>query len=429
MKLIKAIISGIIIDFFFFSTTFSFSGGINTKMALAVVGLIYLAFDLIKRHAFSLPKQLITLTFFSLGVSLLAYISSTINNTQESAYVTYFISMWVWLSGAFGALRLLLSINGKLDLYLMAKYIVWVCVIQGLLAILQDIFLPLKNFINVLVPATWVEQEGRLYGLGSTASLDTGGIRFALGSVFCSYIVTHLSKKDQDSLIPLYILAFIIITITGNMVARTTLVGSIPGLIYMLIGAGSFSRNLPVAQLRIWGWFISLVTASVIGVTFLYNTNQVIHDNIEFGFEGFFNLVEDGYWHTSSNDVLSSMYVFPDNPKTWIIGDGYFIGQSSDPNYMGDYLDGYYMGTDVGYLRFIFFFGITGLAFFCGLILYSGGLCFKYFPKDKFLIFILIAINFAVWFKVATDCFFIFALVLSMAYIQNEIIPDISGFE
>ena len=337
--------------------------------------------------------------------------------------------MWVWLSGAYGTLRLLLTINGRLDLYMIAKFIVWICVIQGLLAILQDIFLPLKNFINLLVPATWVEQQGRLYGLGNTACLDTGGIRFGIGSVFCAYITTHLSKKGQDNLIPLYILAFIIITITGNMVARTTLVGSIAGLIYMLIGASSISKNLPVAQLRIWGWFILLVTVSVVGVSFLYNTNQVIHDNLEFGFEGFFNLVEDGYWHTASNDVLTSMYVFPDNPKTWIIGDGYFVGQSSDPNYLGNYFDGYYMGTDVGYLRFIFFFGITGLAFFCALIFYAGGLCLKHFSKDKLLILILVAINFAVWFKVATDCFFIFAIMLSIAYIETDIIPELSGSE
>ena len=295
MKLLKAILSIVIIDFFFFSTTFSFSGSTNTKMVLAVVGLVYLVFDLIKRHAFSLPKEFIILTFFSLGVSLLAYLSSTINNTQEYAYITYFISMWVWLSGAYGALRLLLSVNGKLDLDMIAKLIVWICVIQGLLALLQDIFLPLKNLINTLVPATWVEAQGRLYGLGNTACLDTGGIRFGIGSVFCAYITTHLSKKGQDNLIPLYILAFIVITITGNMVARTTLVGSIAGLVYMLIGASNFSKNLPVGQLRIWGWFILLVTVSVVGVSFLYNTNQIIHDNLEFGFEGFFNLVEDGY--------------------------------------------------------------------------------------------------------------------------------------
>ena len=429
MKLIKAIISGIILDFFFFSTTFSFSGGINTKMALAVVGLVYLGLDFINKRTLSLPKQFIILTFFSLGVSLLAYLSSTINNTQEYAYITYFISMWVWLSGAFGALRLLLSINGRLDLYMIAKFIVWICVIQGLLALLQDIYLPLKNLINTLVPANWVEAQGRLYGLGNTACLDTGGIRFGIGSVFCSYIITNLSKKNQEGFVPLYILAFIVITITGNMVARTTLVGSISGLVYMLIGASSFSKNLPVAQLRIWGWFIFLVTVSFIGVSFLYNTNKVIHDNLEFGFEGFFNLVEDGYWHTASNDVLYSMYVFPDNPKTWIIGDGYFIGQSSDPNYMGNYLDGFYMGTDVGYLRFIYFFGITGLAFFCALILYSGGLCYKYYSKDRLLILILTAINFAVWFKVATDCFFIFALMLSIIYLENHIIPELSGSE
>lgn len=59
------------------------------------------------------------------------------------------------------------------------------------------------------------------------------------------------------------------------------------------------------------------------------------------------------------------MYVFPDNLKTWIIGDGYFSNPyNTDPFYIGTRSRGYYMGTDVGYLRFIFYFGLIGLSAF-----------------------------------------------------------------
>ena len=56
------------------------------------------------------------------------------------------------------------------------------------------------------------------------------------------------------------------------------------------------------------------------------------------------------------------MYVFPDNLKTWLIGDGYFSNPYNiDPYFTGRFVGGYYMSTDVGYLRFIFYSGLVGI--------------------------------------------------------------------
>jgi hypothetical protein len=113
------------------------------------------------------------------------------------------------------------------------------------------------------------------------------------------------------------------------------------------------------------------------------------------------------------------MYVWPDNPKTWIIGDGYFNNPYWDPNYMGEMTDGYYMNTDVGYLRFIYYFGLVGLSIFSIMILYAGSMCLKRFKENQLLILILILIHFIVWFKVATDCFFILGVFIALSYIRD----------
>ena len=69
------------------------------------------------------------------------------------------------------------------------------------------------------------------------------------------------------------------------------------------------------------------------------------------------------------------MYVFPDNIKTWIIGDGYFANPGdTDPYYVGPLGGAFYKSTDVGYLRFIFYFGVLGLfAFVLFLYIYCFG--------------------------------------------------------
>ena len=74
-----------------------------------------------------------------------------------------------------------------------------------------------------------------------------------------------------------------------------------------------------------------------------------------------FSLAESGEWDVGSNEKLKGMYVFPETFKTWLIGDGFFGATTSDPYYIGKEWKSFYMDTDVGYLRFIFYFGILGL--------------------------------------------------------------------
>lgn len=164
--------------------------------------------------------------------------------------------------------------------------------------------------------------------------------------------------------------------------------------------------------------FIIIVPLS----TYLYSNNEQFYKLFRFAFEGFFNYVEYGEWETASTDKLRTMYVFPDTLKTWIIGDGYFSNPHySDPNYVGKTTKlGYYMGTDVGYLRFIFYFGMIGLLAFSAFMIYSAKICMKNLSPYKDLFVLLLLSNFVIWFKVSTDIFLVFALFICVANLQGN---------
>ena len=116
-----------------------------------------------------------------------------------------------------------------------------------------------------------------------------------------------------------------------------------------------------------------------------------------------------------------NMYVFPDNLKTWIIGDGYFDNpQDIDPYYTGEVTGGYYMGTDVGYLRFIFYFGIFGLTSFIAFFIAITQSCMKKFSQQSLLFLLFLAVNIIGWFKVSTDVFLVFAPFLLISREENE---------
>lgn len=155
---------------------------------------------------------------------------------------------------------------------------------------------------------------------------------------------------------------------------------------------------------------------------YLYNTDENFYTNIRFGFEGFFSLWETGKWQTSSNDILlNHMIVFPDNWMTWLIGDGYAANPADktlsffDPYYTGPIYHGYYKGTDIGYLRYIFYFGLVGTITFVLFMWRVACTCISRFKEYEILFLMILLINYIGWFKVSTDIFLVFALFLVLS--------------
>lgn len=151
----------------------------------------------------------------------------------------------------------------------------------------------------------------------------------------------------------------------------------------------------------------------------------MFRSNFRFGFEGFFSLAEKGEWQTHSNDILKKMIVWPNNLKTWIIGDGYLNNPADkslntyDPYFVGKF-HGFYMDTDIGYLRYIFYFGLIGLITFSIFFIKACGLLIRKFPAFKWMFIIVLAVNFIQWFKVSTDLFVVFAPFLCLSFQEDE---------
>ena len=210
--------------------------------------------------------------------------------------------------------------------------------------------------------------------------------------------------------IPLYILAFFIICVIGNMIGRTTTVGAVIAILSFIV----FSRFYQVDdfQKRLLGWTVGLLAVVVPVCIIAYNTVPEFHDLLRFGFEGFFSLAEKGKWDVHSNEMLKHGYIFPDNLKTWLIGDGYFGSTDADPYYVGTRWAGFYKGSDVGYSRFLFYFGLTGLILFLLFFFKVCKICVLRFKDMKYMFIVLLALNLIYWLKVSTDIFPVFALFL-----------------
>ncbi len=415
------IVTGLIFSLYFFPIEFFALRGVNTKMGLAAIGLVVLGFSLAKDNRGIGNTDIFKLTAYACIVSLFGLASIVYNNTTDTAYATYIISFLVWLSAAFTVTKLMRGVHGYLSVDLICQYIIAICVFQCAVAVCNDIFPPLKSFLDSYIyqEQDFLTRVHRMYGLG--ASLDTAGIRFSCALVMIAYLIIHQNDTTKRRNLFLLILSYMIIAIVGNMIARTTLVGVIVSFGYLIYKTGIFKLRLSRESKRFWRWTLIISLCAVPIISYLYNNNTIVHNNLRFAFEGFFNLVENGEWSTSSTDRLKTMYVFPDNFKTWLIGDGYFSNPiNTDPYFTGKVVGGYYMGTDVGYLRFIFYFGLIGLFAFSLFIFRAAKTCAKTLPGQKALIYLFLLINFICWLKVATDIFLVFALLLNIEGEENE---------
>lgn len=423
-NILRGIFLTILTSLYFFPFEFSFLPGVNTKMMLAAAGLVLLGLQLARQEKKSeVNNDFFTLSLFAAGVSIIGWFSITVNNTPDTAYANYIVSMWVWLGGAYMLTKVIRQMHGYLSVVLIVNYLIAVCVVQCVLALFIDSYPSLKSLVDayVLQGQDFLNGVKRLYGIG--ASLDVAGSRFAAVLIMIAFVTASVGNTELRKCIPLYLGCFFIIAIVGNMVARTTTVGLGLAVVCWFIMAiwnkisGRISRN----NSRFWKWIL-MTTVFAIGISvFLYNTNPDVEKKMRFAFEGFFSLFESGEWEVSSNEKLKTMYVFPETLKTWIIGDGYFSNpRDVDPFFIGKEIGGYYMGTDVGYLRFIFYFGVIGLFAMIAFIFKAGQACFKNLPGYKLMFALLLLANYVIWFKVSTDIFLVFALFLMVRSDEEE---------
>lgn len=395
---------------------------VNTKMIIAAFGLLVFMVRLAQRKIF-LEKDYLILSLSALWVSLCGILSLWYNDSIDLAYSTYIVSMWVWLGGAYFVVELIKFVHGEKTVLLLGHYLIAVCVCQCVLALAIDMNPVVKSFVDSIYSAgAYYAEHDRLYGIG--ASLDVAGSRFSAVLVMITFLGTVYGKELEKKWLVFYVISFLIITVIGNMLSRTTTVGVILSLAYLLyLALRSRGETEKVSKIRLLKWMFVVMLLGIPMVVYYYRTNPIINENIRFAFEGFFSLVEQGKWEVHSNNMLQNMYVFPDNVKTWIIGDGYFANPiTTDPYYTGEMRTAYYMGTDVGYLRFIFYFGVLGLVAIIGFFFNATRLCIKRLARLKYMFILFLLVNLIVWFKVATDIFLVFALFLCISKEDNNFV-------
>ena len=388
-------------SFYFHPVFFTAYPVYNTKVMLAVFGSMMLVFNTIRTKDYTLSKGLLNALMIAGLFSLVCFVSVIINDTKDYSYASYPMSAIVWIMGAYGAISFIRWTHKKVTIELVVRYLAGGAAFHCILSQVMDRNDSVKDFINsIFFVSQDMEEMQRLYSFG--VGLDPSGVRFAVILVMIAGVLTVSREvRKSTSLIVFYILSFVIISILGNIISRTTTVGMGLGLFIFAISTGLYRFVLKVGKLKIIRILGGALALGIPSTIYYYNTNPSFREQVEYGFEGFFSMAESGEFQTGSTDVLATMWIWPEDTQTWIIGSGK-IGSRDLNNY--DYF------TDIGYCRFVFYSGLIGLTLFSIYFIYNGIHFSRYYPRYKYIFLLLIAVTFIVWIKVATDIFQLYAL-------------------
>lgn len=400
---------------------------IGSRMIISILGFSTFIYFNIFKSKFSIKKQsrfFVYLNFLVILLLSLTLISSLINNTSDYSMLRNCLSFYLNYFAAYFIFILLNKNEGSS----MKKLIVYLslAVNSYLICSLFIIVSPeFKLFIfNCLDPKDFIVQQLFMFSF-STKLSGIGANPYIVGytnAFTILFITIYLIQNKVSFKFKLYLIfSLLFILVIGNMIARTTSLGFIFAFILFLYNFISTKQiNLNRSIINFSKSLVVIIALCIIPFFITDSLKKKLDSSFKYGFELVDNLLNGQGIQTKSTNELKGMYIYPNNPRTYILGDGLMVNPRNNALY--------YMDTDVGYLRLIYYLGILGLVLFFMIQLLPLILAYYRLPNKNLSIYLYCStiLLFILTMKGYTDLFHIFVLFYFILTQQSKKIPSIT---
>ncbi|GGE23842.1 O-antigen polymerase [Sphingobacterium cellulitidis] len=322
---------------------------------IEILGLFYFVLT-IRKNAYLISNKYI---FKTIGLAILLFVVSFIPllgnyDGLETEVIKISFDLILFLFGSFLICDLIKRNFNNFSIIKVFEILILVFSMQGVISLLfyfqPSIYNSYTNLLNTDVSQNLYERlhlaELRLMGVGN--AFFNGVIKYGICLIiltFLKYIPSSIFHKKPL----LFLSVFVFIVLVGIMTGRTFFIAVLISI--CILCYFEFKR---IDKLIIKALFIPIVIALIIAPFYFLFSNYVdtnrLDNTLNFVLEFYYNYEATGQFSTNSSSGTLSMYVWPEELSTWIIGDGRFINPDGS----------YYMHTDVGYLRLIYYFGLVG---------------------------------------------------------------------
>ena len=390
-------------------------------MIVAVIGVLWFAYDnFLRRNSrtMQLPQVMVIGLLFAGLYSIINLFAIEFNGTDDYSYANYITTFLVWVFSVYPAIALIRITHGKVTLPILTYYLVATTLFQCVTGLLIDNSPAFDEFNGKIVAwrMDFFDKINRMRCFST--SLDLAGVRFALVLILIMVVLGQEESVRRNKVASIYLLfAFFFIASVGSMVSRTTLVGATIGLVMVPLQKMTQMGRSTQGGGYLLGLFIVFAILALTVGTYLYNTDDYYHKMLRFAFEAFFKLAETGEFTTGSTEVLETMWIWPSDTKTWIIGSGIY--------------DSWAYGTDIGYCRLILYSGLVGFVTFASSFVYYAYHFSRKYPRYVWLFVSFLAMTFIVWMKVSTDILMIYVFFFWFTAEEsdniNGIFPEVTS--
>ena len=341
--------------FYFFPIQFAICP-ISPTNLLQCIGGIWIFAMIIKKNGF-INKPIAEYCLLSLFIICLGVCATSIfsSNNDYSIPIDKGAYNILYMCAAFAIVRLTDNYYCHLEntTIVIIKWLVLITVIYAIISICFFLFPELyNNYLSIITISDYAEQTSsslskyRLVGASTKVQYANAATHYGI----TLWGIIFLIKQKNNFFSTYRIISYLIITIlvvAGIFSGRTFLVIILLTIVYLFLLNKKKHNRILRTGLDFISIFCPVFIVSGFLISYIFITNPMA---IDWAFEMFINLSESGEISTNSTDTLGSMWhIFPDNFKTWILGDGKAYAEL-----------GYYVASDVGYIRSIFYWGLLG---------------------------------------------------------------------
>lgn len=321
----------------------------NTRI-LQILGLVCLFVYVLSNKR--IHKAVLTYALLGCCICFIGVISIVINETDQLTFaLTKGVYMLLYICSSFFVIYMMSKAYYPFTPTQAFESFIWVTVAQAIISLLFFCFPNILELYNsiVLLDDDAIQKAEALnaFRLNSIGSVKYANAAVHYGIALWLLILLYLTRDSRfyHSTPSLYVLGPLF-CLCGILSARTFFIILVVTILYVIYLIGYRRICLIVSVLG--RLFVPMLIAGACIILYM-----VVHNLdfiIEWALELFINMADSGAMESASTNELKEMYVFPQTIKTWIIGDGMSNSATG----------GFYMNSDVGYIRSLYYWGIIG---------------------------------------------------------------------
>lgn len=325
----------------------------DTGMLLHIIGFMYFCACQEVRY---LNRRLFNIYLWAFVLFIVGWLSTAVfNESYDFGVLRKIVAVILYSFSSYLVVELIRKVTVNFSFFTLLEWIVYAAFVQAILSIIlflsPELMKLYLNSIRLNEISENVMRSLSSFRLIAVANVQYANMAVMYGIAFLSALTLPFSKHSvlYQHKILYYILVFTIL-IAGIFSARTFFLILLFSLVYLFYLLWKKKGSLAIG----YGIGIIVISIFILFGSYLILKNSENERTYQWMFEWYINLSEKGSFETNSTNTLKNMYHWPDQLKTWIIGDGKFQSEGG----------GFYKNTDVGYLRNLFYWGLLGSFFF-----------------------------------------------------------------